>query len=155
MGISLIPIPVDSKVASWLADEQVACPKVGSPSRWPTADELRAILGSLDGCRVEYTSGTDGWDASVYDLSDREEWPAVVLWVKQPGSDEAPVDFHFYKPHDCVLALRIAQRVARLCGPLMVVEPGHMLPVVVTADSDTVAQAKALFGPGRSTRGSP
>jgi hypothetical protein len=107
--------------------------------RYPILQELRAVLDHLDGYTVSYnTSARGNWDAKIVpaDQGD-DEW--VFIEVNNYTGNETDAhdyDFSFAQRGDMRLILLILQRLARVCGPLMVLEDTGALPVVVTPDLD-------------------
>jgi hypothetical protein len=98
--------------------------------RWPTMRELRAVIATLDGYEIRYSSsGKDGVNIHV---SGSEH---AVLWIKPGENEDAPCDFTFHKP-DELLALRILERLARTCGPLVLFEASGCTSVLVTGGED-------------------
>jgi hypothetical protein len=98
--------------------------------RWPTMRELRAVMETFDGYEIRYSSS--GKDDVDIEVSGPEY---AVLWVKPGESEDAPCDFAFHKP-DELLALRVLERLARICGPLVLFEASGCTSVLVTGGDD-------------------
>jgi hypothetical protein len=135
---SVIPLDdFDDDTRTFLENDGLEMPP--GKGRWPTLHELRIALEGLDGYRVSYRDNTDGgWDASV-------EGPGghATIWVKDAPADDRPHPFRFHKP-TAEVALRILERLARSCGPFVVVEASAGHAVAVTAGCDPVALAERL-----------
>jgi hypothetical protein len=104
-----------------------------TPSRYPSAREVRAILDALEGCRVRYMVGTSWWEARVEEL-DRTRGISYSDIVGGPfASDEdAPLQLSFDKGNPD-LHLRILARLTVYCGPLLL-WPTDGTPLLVLPD---------------------
>lgn len=139
MGVLYVAVPVDSASAELLDEAGVTYP---GDARWPTGTELRRVLDTLEGCAVEYSTTSEGWDADVTDITTGED---TTLWIEQPSADESPVKFSFHKG-DCRLAIRIVRCLTEFCGPYVMLEGGVGSVAVVTPDSTLADVEDTIWG---------
>jgi hypothetical protein len=147
VGVSHLVIPA-SEVddAAWLRDSGIELPGGGSESRWPTPNELKEVLGALAGTTVTFRPNTaGGWDAEVVDASRGYSGPSVTIWVTGIQDPDRPTRFALHKP-DLGLAIAIVERLARLCGPFLMMDDADVRPVLVTAGCDTELLLRRLSG---------
>jgi hypothetical protein len=143
MGTSYHLVPLDAKVADWLVELAVPLPDVNDARRPPTLRDVRDAVASLDDYEVResVSAATGSLDMEVVDR--RGYWGgwSTTLWVKaaegdQPSAgDDAPVGVTFHKGSP-ELAVLIAERLTRVCGPLVLIEASEALPLVVRPGID-------------------
>jgi hypothetical protein len=132
----VIPMLADRKdeLAAWLRSLDVACPE--GTGRYPSIQELRTVLDQLDGYTVRCSTGALGhWYAEVSPADRATSDGADIVVSNFSGNEADPHEFYFVHSSRRVILL-IVQRLASLCGPLMVVPDTGDLPVVVTPDLD-------------------
>jgi len=129
------------RVSSWLRSLGIACPT--AQGRYPTLQELRAVLDHLDGFTVRYSTGPEHWSADIVEegrggcAGDGEstyDWAYLV--VGNFHNDETRPQSVYFDPGAPRLMLMILRRLAAVCGPQLLLPTGGELPVVVTADLD-------------------
>jgi hypothetical protein len=135
MAVSHVLLAIDAEMLAWLGALGIDAP--AAPSRAPTSDELLAALRELDTFEVELRPHARGWDAEVRDRDAARGWRTTV-WVTSEGTR---VSFH---EGDAELDALIAERLARVCGPLVLVRNDDGQPAVVAAGADPIDVAAKL-----------
>jgi hypothetical protein len=127
-------------------------------SRWPTADELRSALDSLEGYFIEYLPGPwpGAWAAEITEFDKR---PALLTlhYRGYPETDQpsqlAPeidpvlaalgvqLDIEGER-HDIILAL--LKRLSECCGPFVVTGPNVDAVALVGPDADVEALTELM-----------
>lgn len=143
----VMPLDVDDALPAWLAEFGIAMPGPGVASRYPTPNEIRAVLDALPGCRVTYDVGDGRWDARIV-----EDGPSggahATVWVRDyHGDDDRPHAMSFHKGWS-ELNLAILRALTAVTGPLVYVSASTGTPILVTADMD-VAEPSASLGAQR------
>lgn len=140
MGVTwtVIPLLPDKRdaIAAWLRSLDIACP--AGAGRYPSLRELRAVLDHLEGYSISYSTDALGnWFADIVQADQADgDWAYLVV-NDYNGNETTPQTFWFERGAPRVMLL-ILQRLARVCGPLMLVPDTGELPVVVTLDLDLV-----------------
>ena len=140
MGVICVVIPVlgqhRDEIETWLSSLDVACPE--GVGRYPSLQELRAVLDHLDGYTVSYSTDRalpGHWYADIVQADQEDgDWAYIVV-NDYTGDETATAEFWFERGAPRVM-LRILQQLASVCGPLMLVPDSGALPVVVTPDLD-------------------
>ena len=141
MGVIYIILPLlpdlKNQIVAWLHSLDIACPM--GEGRYPSIEELRSVLDHLDEYTIDYRTGTGSWyaDISQPDLVNGD-WTELVV-SNYSGSDTDSHEFSF-RHGSPLLMMRIVQRLAGTCGPLILLPDTGGLPVVVTPELD-LAQA--------------
>jgi hypothetical protein len=130
--LALLPNEKD-RIVAWLSELGIACP--AGESRYPSIEELRSVLDHLEGYTICYNTKIGDWyaDISQTDLV-AGDW-TVLLVSNYKGNDPDPHEFSF-RHGSPLLMLRILQRLARTCGPLILFPDTGDLPLVVTPELD-------------------
>jgi hypothetical protein len=135
MGVLSIVFPLShqqEELVSWLHSLHLACPP--GEGRYPTLEELRLVLDHLDGYTTRYSAGLSHWYAEVFPTDQVTSSDSASIVVNDYHNNDAdPHEFCFERGSPHVMLL-ILQRLARLCGPLILLADTGALPVVVTAD---------------------
>jgi hypothetical protein len=126
-------------IIAWLRSLGIACPT--ATSRFPTLQELRAVLDHLEGFTVRYSTGPGHWSADIveegWDGCDGEssyDWAYIVAGTFR-GDETRPQSFYF-DPGAPRLMHMILRHLAAVCGPQLLLPTEDELPLVVTADLD-------------------
>ena len=136
MGIIYIPVPLgEESVREFLIAEGFSLPDEIGESRNPTVQELRFVLDNLDEFDVSYCS-EDGphsyWEADVEWAAAPDEGPwAVIRVLPFDGDESVPTGFCFSKGWEEAVVL-ILERIARICGPFVLLDDSAMEPLLVT-----------------------
>ena len=133
MGVFYAAFPLDDNSREWLDDEGVAYPKEDGTA--PTPNQLKKILSKLDGHLVEFNIKKGVWQADVSTPESPDQSPWTLLDVMDYCDAKTPCRFGFDKGSP-ELVIKIAHRIAQLCGPIVVAPDTGCAPVVVEADSD-------------------
>jgi len=139
MGVSHVLLAIDAEMRAWMGELGIEAP--AAPSRAPTPDEVLAALRELDDFDVDVSPHARGWDADVRDRRPERGWQTTV-WVKT--SDGSRVSFHKGDPEANAM---IAERLARVCGPLVLIATDDATPAVVTPGANPTDVAARLTSP--------
>jgi hypothetical protein len=113
MGVVYAIIPLDEELGSWLSEQ--GFPNVPSVrGRWPTPRELRGILSTLTGVRIDWYSDSN-LDA---DLS-TEDGLQTTLRISEYAGDDSPCQPYFSKGSQ-ELVTRSVAALALATGPLVI-----------------------------------
>jgi hypothetical protein len=123
-------------IAIWLRSLGISCPP--GRSRYPTTSELRSVLDGIEGACVEYDVSATTWSATVQEIDNSRGAWTVLRVPDYSGNDAVPYDFYFSGGWS-EFVLLIVERVARLCGPLVVVMGSGADPIVVTPSADSAS----------------
>jgi hypothetical protein len=111
MGVLRTVIPLDARCAEWLDSEGIAHPDSSPTDRRPTPRASGEWHATIEAC--------DPADPS---------W--TVLRISDYHDEDSPHDLCFHKGFPEVVLL-VVERLARFCGPLVVVNDSGSPPVVV------------------------
>jgi hypothetical protein len=89
---------------------------------------MKAVLENLSGVRVRYQISDSTWQASVTSRKD-VSW-ASLRFRAYAGNPQDPQPFVFEEGWDEVVLL-VASRIARICGPLVLLHDSGAAPQVV------------------------
>ncbi len=117
-------------------------------SRWPGLREVMDAAAAFGPLRQ--------WTSEAADSLDLAIGKAATLWLKSkaggetriPSRDDEPVDVTFHKG-DPALAIRITERLSRVCGPLVLIEANDARLLLVTPGIDPDAALAAWLGTPR------
>ena len=134
MGTLYTVILLDQKCAEWLDTESVPHPVVTNLTRYPTPREILEVLHGIPDAKVIIHSDVQSheWSAQI-DMNDNS-W--AQMRVRDFSSEDTPHEFYFSKGWPEVVFV-VTERLARLCGTLVVVDDSSCRPVVVSAGADT------------------
>ena len=102
-------------------------------SRDPTVAEIREVLNSLSGYRVTEDRGDGFWRADVLGLR-KPRWRTAIL-VNDLRSDDSPCAMTF-EDGDCEVMVVILERLARVCGTLVLRAETSLRAVVIRVGSE-------------------
>jgi hypothetical protein len=122
MGNIYIVQPLTEEVTGYLDTESIPYPNFETP-RFPTPDELWEVLDGLEG----FTVGGEGMEYGFIASSD----PAHPDWWTVLKEDNDSDGFIFSKGAPEVVFI-VVERVAAVCGPLVVIDAAGSCPVVVS-----------------------
>ena len=118
----------DPATRDWLASSGVTLPGEIPAGVDATPAEMQAILEGISGLKVDYQITARIWQASV---TSRKDVSWASLSFREYGGDlEARQKFSFDGGWDEVIQL-IASRVARRCGPLVLLHDSGAAPQVI------------------------
>jgi hypothetical protein len=125
MGAIYIIQPLTQECTDWLDSEGIPYPAVENP-RFPTSDELWGVLEGLEG----FTVGGEGMDCGYIASSDpnHSDW---WTYLNTRDSDDDSCPFTFSKGAVEVVFI-VVEKVAAICGALVVVDAAGSCPVVVS-----------------------
>jgi hypothetical protein len=134
MGTLYTVLPLDQKCVEWLDTEGVPHPPAAPSARYPTPREISETLHCLPGYRVSIHSDAHDREWSAQIDSDGDTWAQVR--VRNFSSEDSPHEFYFSKGHPEVV-FTVTERLARVCGALVVVGESGCRPVVVSPGAGT------------------
>ncbi len=148
MGVLYHVVPLGlcdaPEYADWFARFDIMLADRGTPSRHPTPRDIRSALDTLEGYSVHYVAVPPVFDADVSDALDPEHGAWTSLHgLNFEGDEDAPVRLYFAKGWEDLI-IRIAERISRLCGPLVFVPDTDAAPVLI-APGISVADAMAQW----------
>ena len=133
MGVLYSAFPVSGEVREWLADEGHVVPQSnGFP---PTPNQLQTALETLTEQNVSINISEGVWQAQIDDLKSPEDGPWTMINVREYSSPNEPCEYYFEKGWP-ELIIKIAHRIAQLCGPIAIVPDTGCPATVVSANSD-------------------
>ena len=124
MGTLYTPIPIfeiqsQEDTVAWLEEQGLNLPEPGLSSRYPTPNEIREAIESIEDCDTEYFTGSSTWQVTV-SKNEASAWTSIVVkdYSMSPGEDDEPHDFYFEKGW-VELIVDILQRLSIKCGPFV------------------------------------
>jgi hypothetical protein len=127
-------LPFNETLRPWLQALGVDPGPETLTGRFPTPNEILAILKTLPDYQCEYFIGTQTWQVTVSDLSaaDDQVWASLVVtdYRGEPGEDDRPHAFYFEKGWP-ELMIRILAALSQLTGPLVMIPTSGEEPTVV------------------------
>ena len=154
MGVLYSAFPIDSRTRDWLCGDGIACPEVDG--RWPTPNDIAAVLNALDGFASDYTISPGVWQAEVSDTSDPEHGMWTVVCAPRPTGPDDPCEFCFEKGWP-QLAAQILRQLSLTTGPFVLVPdtgcPG--LVIEETTDLRTALNAWEHLGNDKASQFDP
>ena len=124
MGISYMVIPIgeiDEEGIEWLQTSiGLEVPEWTGVSRYPNADEVRAVAAELKDYQVSFSGGGKSLDVHLQ----HREIPSrhATIWLKDGEVDEKGEtgrNLYFHRGHPETV-VEVTERLARICGPLFV-----------------------------------
>lgn len=133
MGVLYIIRPLDDEMASLLEEMGAAVPEWDEPSRNPTPAEVRKSCSALRGFKTEFNVKPKSFWQAVIQSTKRDE--GTILNLEQfKGAEDTPHTIWFEKGLPALI-LEIVKRLAKQCGPLVVIPDTGEAPIAVTADA--------------------
>jgi hypothetical protein len=131
MGVLYHIEPLDEEMASLLGEMGAAVPRSAEPSRNPTPAEVREVCRTLDDYKTEfYVKPKSHWQAVIKGTK-RDE--GTILHVEKfTGAEDKPHGIWFEKGSPALI-IEILKRLAKQCGPLVVMPDTGDTPIAVTA----------------------
>ena len=141
MGVHYSPIPLDEFLGSdeataWLEDYGLRLPESPLPSRYPTASEIRMVIEALADYDVEYSRGDDTWVALVSDRRDPQNGLWASIYVFGDAAEENVPQSFYFERGDPELVARVTERLARYCGPFVLLTNGEEPQLVLPPPAD-------------------
>ena len=132
MGVIYHIEPLDDEMAALLEEMGASVPESAQPSRNPTPAEVREVCGALRDYTTEFNVKRNSyWQAIIEATKGRDE--GTVLNVEKfKGAEDKPHGIWFEKGSPALI-LEILKRLAKHCGPLVVVPDTGDSPLAVTA----------------------
>ena len=143
MGVSFYVHPLEKvKGQGWFQQAGVIHPDTEKEGRYPTLNEMRAVVVSLVGYQVEENQTADYWQVSLDQTEvasiSQDKGYAVLECLEYVGSDDVPQPFYFYRAAPETI-ITVTRELARFCGPFVVLaEYGEC--VVVTPETPPDAE---------------
>ncbi len=165
MGVSYMVEPFNAEAFDkpWLTeqlnDQQLRLPVDGVQGRYPTAREIRRVLDTLEGYRVEYRVEDGGdstpWVARVEEVVGDETVLVAGFIVPRRGKyatirmlefdgDEDTSHWIYFEKGDPDLNLLILERLTHICGPQLVYTAESELLHLVIPGADVEALLQVL-----------
>ncbi len=153
MSVLYTPIPAsefftreDERI--WLQHFHFTLPTDIGQGRYPTPNEIQIILEGLEDFTTEYIKGSRTWQIEVFESNNREQgtWTEIVVldFFGKEGEKNTPHEFYFDRG-DRQLAVRILEKLARICGPFILVtnglDPMLVMPSAPLPAGDETGQA--------------
>jgi len=106
---------------AWLRQRGVAFPEGVTEGRFPTYLEALSALAAVEGWQVEggQTGTGSGWSLQV---EAGRRYAILKANEQLEGSRPGVPAFYFYRGWPC-LVVEVLERLARVCGPFVVVSP--------------------------------
>ena len=112
----------------WLVHAEVPMPEMIPPGRYPTPMEIRRVIENTAGIKATYLVSSSVW---VVTVTSRKDVTWATLAVQDYcGDEELPCRFNFSGGWD-ELILLVTSKLARLCGPLVLLHDSGAAPQVV------------------------
>jgi hypothetical protein len=118
-------------------------PEGVADGRFPTYQEARSALAVVEGWRVQ-GSQSPGGSRWVLRIKAGDRHATLEADDQFKGSRPGVPAFYFYRGWPC-LVVEVLERLARVCGPFVVVSPGAV--AVVTVGTEPGQAWVALFDP--------
>jgi hypothetical protein len=143
MGVSYLSFLLNEEIANWLLENNVAIPSMLPDIRFPTLRELMSVAEQLDGYTVTMalSNAANTVDIEVVDRRGYHAGWSTTVWASKlddksrPPEDGDTVQFNFHKGSP-ELAVVIAEKLTRFCGPLVLVQDLDASPLLVTMGID-------------------
>jgi len=133
-GVTTLEHFAEMTRSDWLEAVGFTLPANPLPSRYPTEEELRKVLDSLDGYSASYQIDAYTCFADVTSAQDRDGPQYIGVRLTKPLRDEHPT-LAFEKGSDR-LVLMIVEKLSHVCGPLVLDSDLDGAPVLVTPGID-------------------
>jgi hypothetical protein len=109
----------------------------------PSPLELRTVLDDLPGHTTDYFVSPDNWQASVEAVTGLRLFrPSTLITVVDFRGDETMPHLFYFDGGDPKLNVLVAERLSRLCGPLLVFPDTGARPLLVTPGIDPTDAVK-------------
>ena len=131
MGYTVVTLAND-EVTTWLQSMGLTVPSDWRLSRYPTPNEIRAILNAMDGYRVDYFVSDRHWQVTIAEKAHPETGPwASLVVLGFEGDETKPLHFYFETGwHDVMVD--VLNKLSNVSGPLALINPSDTTDVVVT-----------------------
>lgn len=113
---------------AWIEPFKLPLPDRIPPGRYPTPLEIRGVVENLSGVKADYLVGKTSWQVTVRDRRD-VAW-AVLALRDFCGEVDLPHPFFFTGGWDEIILL-VTSRMAKLCGPLVLLHESGAAPQIV------------------------
>jgi len=145
MGVFYHVQPFGDEMASLLEEMGAAVPASDGPSRYPTPREVREVCAALRGFKTEfYVKPKSHWSADIQSTTDDR---GTLLHIEKfKGKEDQPLPVFFEKGSPSLI-LEILKRLAKPCGPLVVIPDTGDTPIAVTARASIPKLLKAWGSP--------
>ncbi len=127
-AVPLFECMIDPATMDWLVGLGVKLPETVPPGRYPTPDEMRQVLETLPGIRVDFTISASTWQATVRARRD-VSW-ASLYFPDYAGDDFEPQPFIFDGGWPEIMVM-ILQPLAAGCGPFILLDESGAPPRIV------------------------
>ena len=132
MGVLHAVLPLDATCLEWLHRDGISHPALAVASRLPTPREVADTLQQLEAYSVEITADSASGEWYAFIQSADSTTPAwASLRISHYHSDDEPHEFYFPKGFPEVI-FTVVERLAHVCGPLVVLDDSSCRPIVVS-----------------------
>lgn len=140
MGVSYLALPLTADLVDWLQQNDVSSPSPLPASRLPTLRELKSIAVHLDGYVTDVVPRPvcGSVDFRIEDVRGCYAGYSTAIWATRlqdktpPPEDDDTVQLYFHKGSP-ELAVIIVEKLAHICGPLVLIEGVGGRPLLVEA----------------------
>lgn len=112
----------------WLVHSEVPLPEGTPPGWYPTPAEIRRVIENTPGIAASYRVSPSVWEVTVTSRKD-VTW-AILIVQDYCGDEETSCRFAFSGGWDELIVL-VTSRLARQCGPLVLLHDSGAAPQVV------------------------
>jgi hypothetical protein len=147
MGVFYHIQPLDEEMASLLEEMGAAVPNTDEPSRNPTLAEVREVCTTVGHYKTAFSVKPKSHWQAVIESTQRDEGTILNAHEFKDSEDE-PHRIWFEKGSPALI-LEIVKRLAKHCGPLVILPDSGEPPIAVTAK----ASVKKLLDEWEHTQG--
>jgi len=127
-AVTLSDCMQDPATVAWLAQSGVTLPGMIPPGRYPSPDEIRAVVDAIPGIRADYLISDTAWELTVRSRKD-VSW--AILSVRDfQGEAEVPHHFYFRAGWDEIIEL-VTMHLAKRCGAFVLLPDSGAAPKIV------------------------
>ena len=126
--VTLAECMQDPATLAWLTHAQVPVPEIIPPGRYPTPAEIRYVIENTPGIKATYMVTSSVW---VVTVTSRKDVTWATLAVQDYcGDEDMPCRFNYSGGWD-ELILLVSSKLAKQCGPLVLLHDSGAAPQVV------------------------
>ena len=126
--VTLAECMQDPATLDWLTAAEVPLPDEIPPGRYPAPAEIRRVVDNIPGIRTDYRVSSSVWEVTVTSRKD-VSW-AILAVQDYCGDEEAQCRFYFAGGWDEIILI-VAGKLAKVCGPLVLLHDSGAVPQVV------------------------
>ena len=126
--VTLYDCMQDPATVDWMAQANIALPAEIPPGRYPAPAEIRMVIESIPGLRLDTLISERAWTLT---LRSRKDVAWVSLAVRDFNGDaDSPHHFDFIAGWDEIVFL-VASHLVKICGPLVLLDDSGAAPQVI------------------------